>query len=76
MVLTYIVEEKIYGMKWVSVFPGNPHNHGLPNLSATILLSEIKTGFPIALLEGTMCSNMRTAAVSAVAAKYLAVKRT
>lgn len=69
-----LLDNKIYGMKWVSVFPGNPHNYGLPNLTATILLSEIETGFPIALIEGTMCSNMRTAAVSAVAAKYLAVK--
>ena len=67
-------KEKIYGMKWVSVFPVNPHLRGLPNLSATILLSETETGFPLALLEGTMCSNLRTAAVSTVAAKYLAVR--
>lgn len=67
-------KEKIYGMKWVSVFPMNPHLKGLPNLSATILLSETETGFPLALLEGTMCSNLRTAAVSTVAAKYLAVR--
>ena len=66
--------KKVYGMKWVSVFPDNPHSRNLPNLSATILLSEIESGFPIAFMEGTMCSNMRTAAVSSVAAKYLAVK--
>lgn len=65
--------KKVYGMKWVSVFPNNPHSRNLPNLSAAILLSEIESGFPIVFMEGTMCSNMRTAAVSAVAAKYLAV---
>ena len=64
--------EQIYGMKWVSVFPQNPYQKDLPNLSAVILLSELENGFPIAFMEGTLCSNMRTAAMSAIAAKYLA----
>ena len=67
-----LLDEQVCGMKWVSVFPGNPHMFGLQNLSAVILLSSIKTGFPIAFMEGTLCSNLRTAAVSATAAKYLA----
>lgn len=61
-------------MKWVSVFPGNPHNYGVQNLSAVIVLSELEHGFPKAFMEGTLCSNLRTAATSAVAAKYLAKK--
>ena len=61
-------------MKWVAVFPTNPQLHGLPNLNAAILLSEIETGYPIALMDATLCSDMRTAAICAVAAKYLAVK--
>lgn len=64
----------IYGMKWVSVFPENPKKFQLPNLSAVVLLSSLKTGFPVAFMEGTLCSNLRTAAVGAVAAKYLAKK--
>ena len=67
-----LLDEKVCGMKWVSVFPGNPHLFGLQNLSAVILLSSIETGFPIAFMEGTLCSNLRTAAVSATGAKYLA----
>ena len=63
---------KIYGMKWVSVFPGNPVGQGLPNVNAVILLSEMNTGQPLAFLEGTICSNIRTASMSALAAKYLA----
>jgi len=66
--------EKVYGMKWVSVFPDNPHKRDLPNLSAVTLLSELDSGFPIAFMEATFCSNMRTAAMSALAAKYLASK--
>lgn len=67
-------KEKICGMKWVSVFPPNPVKHGLQNLSAVIILSEIETGFPICFMEGTLCSNMRVGAMGALAASHLAVK--
>lgn len=67
-----LLDEQVCGMKWVSVFPENPHLFGRQNLSAVILLSSIETGFPIAFMEGTLCSNLRTAAVSATAAKRLA----
>lgn len=69
-----IPKEKVYGMKWVSVFPENPHRHNRPNLSALILLSELESGFPVAIMEGSLCSNLRTAAIGAVAAKYFARK--
>lgn len=69
-----LLEKKICGMKWVSVFPNNPKNIGKQNVSAAILLSEIESGFPIVFMEGTLCSNLRTASVSAIAAKYLARK--
>ncbi|MEX0346358.1 MAG: ornithine cyclodeaminase family protein [Rhizobiaceae bacterium] len=65
-------KEAICGVKWVSVFPLNPEKHGIQNLSAVIILSEIEHGFPIAFMEGTLCSNMRVGAMGAIAAKYLA----
>ena len=64
--------EKICGVKWVSVFPMNPAKYGAQNLSAVIILSEIEHGFPIALMEGTLCSNMRVGAMGALAASHLA----
>lgn len=64
--------EKICGMKWVSVFPPNPVRFGIQNLSAVIILSEIEHGFPIAFMEGTLCSNIRVGAIGALAAKHLA----
>lgn len=67
-----LLDEKVCGMKWVSVFPGNPALFGLQNQSAVLLLSSLETGFPIAFMEGALCSNLRTAAVGACAAKYLA----
>ncbi len=65
-------QEKVCGVKWVSVFPPNPVKHGIQNLSAVIILSEIEHGFPIAFMEGTLCSNLRVGAMGAIAAKYLA----
>lgn len=66
-------EDNVYGMKWISVFPSNPIS-GFPNVSSVILLSELKHGHPIAFMDGTLCSNLRTSSTSAVAAKYLAKK--
>jgi len=64
----------ICGMKWVSVFPPNPVKHGIQNLSAVIILSEIEHGFPVAFMEGTLCSNVRVGSMGALAASYLARK--
>jgi len=69
-----LLDEKICGIKWVSVFPRNPKKYDVQNLSAMFLLSEIETGFPIAVMEGTLASNMRVAAIGAIAAKHLARK--
>lgn len=66
------LKEKVCGVKWVSVFPQNPVLHGLQNLSAVIILSEIIHGFPIAFMEGTLCSNIRVGAMGGLAAKHLA----
>ncbi len=65
-------QEKICGVKWVSVFPPNPARYGVQNLSAVIILSEIEHGFPIAFMEGTLCSNVRVGAMGALAARHLA----
>ncbi len=69
-----LLDEKICGVKWVSVFPRNPSLHDVQNLSAIFVLSEIEKGFPIAVMEGTLASNMRVAAMGGVAAKHLARK--
>ncbi len=68
-----LLPEKICGVKWVSVFPENPEVHGIQNLSAVMILSEIEHGFPLALLEGTLCSNMRVGTMGGIAAKHLAL---
>ena len=67
-----LLPEKVCGMKWVSVFPPNVPRFGLQNLTALFILSEIEKGFPIAVLEGTLASNIRVGAMGALAAKHFA----
>ena len=66
-----LIDEKVCGMKWVSVFPSNALK-GIQNVTGLILLSELETGFPVALIDGTLSTKMRTAGVGAIAAKFLA----
>lgn len=66
-----LIDEKICGMKWVSVFPSNAPK-GVQNVTGIMLISELETGFPVAVIDGTLSTKMRTAAVGCTAAKYLA----
>ena len=69
----YIPDFPIAGIKAVNVHPDN-YKIDLPTVMATILLIDPKNGFPIALIDGTLITNMRTGAAGGVAAKYLANK--
>lgn len=69
-----LLKEDICGVKWVSVFPNNPVLFDRQNVSGVILLSEIKTGFPFAIVDGTLITALRTACLGAIGAKYLARK--
>ena len=64
--------EGVCGVKWVSVFPSNVSAFGVQNLAAIVVLSEIEKGFPFAVMEGTLASNVRVGAMSALAARYFA----
>ena len=67
----YVPSIRTAGMKWVNVHPDNPQQ-GLPTVMATILLNDPETGKPLAVLDGTYITDMRTGAAGGVAAKYLA----
>lgn len=62
------------GIKWIASMPLNPIERGLPRASALTILNHPTLGFPVAVMDGTLISAMRTGAVSGVAAKYLARK--
>jgi alanine dehydrogenase len=58
--------------KLVAVFPGN-HDHGLPSHLALIALFDEETGSPLALMDGTHITAVRTAAAAALSARLLAL---
>jgi ornithine cyclodeaminase/alanine dehydrogenase-like protein (mu-crystallin family) len=66
-----VAEPAALGTKVVSVFRGNV-SRGLPTITSIYLLSEYETGAPLAVMDGTYLTGIRTAAGSAVATKYLA----
>ena len=70
----YLEDTGAAGVKIVNVHPKNPQKHGLPTVMATIFLLDPKTGAPLAIMDGTWVTNMRTGAGGAIAAKYLARK--
>ena len=63
----------IGGIKWVSGYPDN-REIGLPQIIGVIILNDMKTGVPVCIMDGTWITAVRTAAVSAVTAKYCARK--
>src|SRR5215510_1679963 len=66
------VEGKLYfAAKLNANFPGNPVK-GLPTIQGAVLLSDAENGAPLAILDSTSITALRTAAASAVAAKHLA----
>jgi ornithine cyclodeaminase/alanine dehydrogenase-like protein (mu-crystallin family) len=59
------------GLKAVTFYPSNAE-HGIHTHMATIFLVDPATGTPLAVMDGTLITEMRTAAVSAAATKLLA----
>ena len=70
--LAYIYGEgvDIAGVKCVSVHPQNMAVN-LSTVMAVIILNDPQTGFPLALMDGTHLTRLRTGAAGALAAKYL-----
>lgn len=64
---------EVYGFKYVNGHPANMKK-GLQTVTAFGMLAEVSTGYPVLLSEMTILTALRTAATSAVVAKYLAPK--
>ena len=67
----YIARMESAGVKWVG---GNPANaaRGLPYISGLIILNDVETCLPYAVMDCTWITGYRTGAATAVAARYLA----
>lgn len=65
--------KNIFGSKLISIFPENTqHNEAV--LSGLMVLNDIKTGNPLAVINGSKLTAVRTGAVGACAVKHLAPK--
>ncbi len=62
---------EMYGFKYVNGHPSNTRR-GLQTVTAFGLLADVATGYPLMLSEMTILTALRTAAMSALAAKWLA----
>ena len=58
-------------VKWVGSFPGN-RERGQPSISALLVLSDPSDGRPLAVMDGRWLTVRRTAACSALSARFLA----
>lgn len=63
----------IAGIKGVNVHPEN-RKYNLPTVMAVVILVDPETGFPLAVLDGTYLTAMRTGAAGALASKLLSRK--
>ncbi|MCW3975866.1 MAG: alanine dehydrogenase [Candidatus Bathyarchaeota archaeon] len=69
-VMPSYIKKSISAVKIVNVHPNNK-NFGLPTVMAIIVLIEPKTGKPIAIMDGTRVTYLRTGAAGGIAIKYL-----
>ena len=67
----YIPKLESAGIKWVSGYPEN-QSKGLPYIIGLLILNDPDTGLPLAVMDASWITAMRTGAATAVAAKYLA----
>jgi ornithine cyclodeaminase/alanine dehydrogenase-like protein (mu-crystallin family) len=67
----YIPALRSAGIKWVSGYPDN-QKRGLPYISGLLILNDVETGIPYAVMDCTWITAYRTGAATALAAKYLA----
>lgn len=65
------IRGKAFGIKLANVFPGN-EARGKPSIMGTYLLFDGNTGEPLAMIDGTAETLVKTACNSAVASKLLA----
>ena len=66
------LDRPYFAAKLNANFPQNGARHGLPTIQGAVILSDADNGVPLAIMDSISITALRTAAASAVAAKYLA----
>src|SRR5258706_6818974 len=65
-------DRKYFAAKLNANFPQNGALHGMPTIQGVLALCDAANGLPLAVMDSMAITALRTAAASAVAAKYLA----
>lgn len=63
---------QVAGIKWIPSNPANPEHLRQPRSNALTILSDPESGYPLAVMEGKLISDMRTGAVCGIGARHLA----
>src|SRR5689334_17569849 len=66
----YLPSSQILSTKLVTLYPGN-ESRGIPTHQAVVMVFDADTGTPVAMLDGTSITAIRTAAGSALATRLL-----
>jgi len=64
----------VAGIKWVNSHPSN-RKRGIPTVMAMVIVNDAKTALPLAIMDGTLLTNLRTGAAGAVAVKHLSRRK-
>ena len=67
----YVPGSAACGMKWIECYPRNPAEYNLPQTTGLLVMNDIMTGVPIAVMDCTWLTAMRTPAVTVLAAAAL-----
>ena len=70
--LITVAEAEYFVSKTNANYPANTSRHGLPTIQGTIVVHDAGNGTPLAVIDSIEITAMRTAAATAVAARYLA----
>jgi alanine dehydrogenase len=71
---SYIEEPEAAACKWVSIREQNRDKFGLPTVFSILIYTHPETGFPLAIVDGSYHTVMRTGSSAAVSAQWLARK--
>lgn len=69
---SYVEDEDVSAVKIVNVHPQNAKSHGMRTVMGLLVLVSPHTGAPLAIMDATHITDMRTGAASAIASKYMA----
>lgn len=67
----YVPKMKACGCKWIECYPNNPKKFNLPQTTGLFVLNDVLSGVPIAIMDCTWITAMRTPAVTVIAAAAL-----